>query len=151
MRTRVAAASNEDEARIDAQLEETERSLEDLKRRKAELLRTKGAIRWARTTASVSKAAAPLSVKPATKAMVIDDAAASTKALVETLNSVKWSSFKKKEGEWAFLRNRDGSLVDTLTSESDFVNQLRKGKEIVLGKYRYVVSEDKFLNRYFEA
>ena len=70
-------------------------------------------------------------------------------ALEKTLNSLEWSSFKKKEGEWTFLRNRDGSLVDTLTTETDFVNQLRKGKELVVGRYRYVVSDDKFLNRYF--
>lgn len=149
----MAAASNEDEARIDAQLKETERSIEELQKRKAELLRTKGAIRWARTTASVSKAAAPKSVMPATAAAaaVKDHTPAFTKALEETLNSLNWSSFKKKEGEWAFLRNRDGSLVDALASETDFVNQLRKGKEIVVGRYRYVVSEDKFLSRYFES
>jgi hypothetical protein len=76
---------------------------------------------------------------------------APTKALEEALKSLEWSSFKKKEGEWTFLRNRDGSLVDTLTSETDFVNQLRKGKEVVVGRYRYAVSEDKFLNRHFEA
>lgn len=147
----MAAASDEDEARIDAQLKETERSIEELQKRKAELLRTKGAIRWARTTASASKVSAPKPVVPATAAAVKDHTPAFTKAFEQTLNSLNWSSFKKKEGEWAFLRNRDGSLVDALASETDFVNQLRKGKEIVVGKYRYVVSEDKFLNRYFES
>jgi hypothetical protein len=149
-RARMAAASNDDEARIDAQLKEVETSLEELQRKKAELLRAKGSIRWARTTASVSKTTAPQPLKPA-RAEATDAATVPTKVLVEALNSLEWSSFKKKEGEWAFLRNRDGSLVDTLTSAADFVNQLRKGKEIVVGRYRYAVSEDKFLNRYFEA
>jgi hypothetical protein len=76
---------------------------------------------------------------------------APTKALLKALNSLEWSSFKKKEGEWTFLRDRDGSLVENLASETDFVNLLRKGKELVVGRYRYAVSEDKFLNRHFEA
>jgi leucyl aminopeptidase (aminopeptidase T) len=144
------AAVSDDEARIDAQLKETERSIEELKKRRAELLRAKGAIRWAKTTASVSKTMDPQPVMPASTVATVASTA-STKALEEALNSLEWSSFKKKEGEWTFLRNRDGSLVDTLTSETDFVNQLRKGKEIVVGRYRYAASEDKFLNRHFEA
>jgi hypothetical protein len=143
------AAMPEDEAQVDAQLKETERSIEELKKRRAELLRAQGAIRWAKTKASASGTSTPQPAPPATA--VAAATTTSTKALEKTLSSLEWSSFKKKEGEWTFLRNRDGSLVDALTSESDFVNQMRKGKEIVVGKYRYVVSEDKFLNRYFEA
>ncbi len=138
----MAPASNQDEARIDAELKETERSIEELQKRRAELLRAKGAIRWAKTSAKTKGPA----LEPLTPAPV-----AFGKALEGTLNSLEWSNFKKKEGEWAFLRNRDGSLVDALASETDFVDRLRKGKEIVVGRYRYVVSEDKFLNRYFEA
>jgi hypothetical protein len=149
--TRMAAAVPDDEARIDAQLKETERSIEELQKRRAELLRAKGAIRWAKTTASVSKAKDTQPVPPTSTAVASVTSAAPTKALEEALNSLEWSSFKKKEGEWTFLRNRDGSLVDALTSETDFVNQLRKGKEIVVGRYRYAASEDKFLNRHFEA
>lgn len=144
------AAVPDDEARIESQLKETERSIEELQKRRAELLRAKGAIRWAKTKASVSKTMGPQPVMPASTVATVASAA-STKALEETLNSLEWSSFKKKEGEWTFLRNRDGSLVDALTSETDFVNQLRKGKEIVVGRYRYAASEDKFLNRHFEA
>jgi hypothetical protein len=149
----MVAASNDDEARIDEQLKEIEKSIAELQKQRAELLRAKGAIRWAKTTASTSKSASPHPVSPAAD-MTVPSApvtAASSKALEKTLNSLEWSSFKKKEGEWTFLRNRDGSLVDTLTTETDFVNQLRKGKELVVGRYRYVVSDDKFLNRYFEA
>jgi hypothetical protein len=127
-----------------------ETSIGELQKRRAELLRAKGAIRWAKTTASASKTKDPQHVVP-TSTVATVASPASTKALEEALKSLEWSSFKKKEGEWTFLRNRDGSLVDTLTSETDFVNQLRKGKEVVVGRYRYAVSEDKFLNRHFEA
>ncbi len=146
----MTTSSEDDEARVDAQLKETERSIEELQRRRAELLRAKGAIRWAKTNASVSKSSAPQAAAPPAVASTAATAATS-KALEKTLNSLEWSSFKKKEGEWTFLRNRDGSLVDALVQDVDFVNQLRKGKEMVVGRYRYVVSEDKFLNRYFEA
>jgi hypothetical protein len=144
------APVSDDEARIDSELKEVETSIGELQKRRAELLRAKGAIRWAKTTASASKTKDPQHVVP-TSTVATVASPASTKALEEALKSLEWSSFKKKEGEWTFLRNRDGSLVDTLTSETDFVNQLRKGKEVVVGRYRYAVSEDKFLNRHFEA
>jgi hypothetical protein len=144
------APVSEDEARIDSELKEVETSIGELQKRRAELLRAKGASRWARTTASASKTKDPEQVVP-TSAVTTVASPASTKALEEALKSLEWSSFKKKEGEWTFLRNRDGSLVDTLSSQTDFVNQLRKGKEVVVGRYRYAVSEDKFLNRHFEA
>ena len=144
------AASEADEARVDAELREVEKSIAELQKKRAELLRAQGSIRWAKTKASVSKTTDP---KPEAPVATVAAAAspAALKALDKTLNSLEWSSFKKKEGEWTFLRNRDGSLVDSLTSEADFVNQLKKGREMVVGRYRYVVSEDKFLNRYFEA
>jgi len=143
-------AVSDDEASVDAELKETERSIGELQKRRAELLRAKGAIRWAKTTASALKTVDSQHVMP-TSTLATVASPASTKALEEALKSLEWSSFKKKEGEWTFLRNRDGSLVDTLASETDFVNQLRKGKEVVVGRYRYAVSEDKFLNRHFEA
>ncbi|MDA4118472.1 MAG: hypothetical protein OK455_09035 [Thaumarchaeota archaeon] len=147
----MVAASQEDEARIDEQLKEIEKSIAELQKQRAELLRAKGAIRWAKTTASTAKSGSPHPASPATDTTPPSApvTAAPSEALEKTLNSLEWSSFKKKEGEWTFLRNRDGSLVDTLTTETDFVNQLRKGKELVVGRYRYVVSDDKFLNRYF--
>jgi len=139
----------DDEARIDAQLKEVEKSIEELQKKRAELLRAKGAIRWAKTKASVATTN-PQPVLPASAVAAVTPVA-STKSLENALKSLEWSSFKKKEGEWTFLRNRDGSLVDALSSETDFVNRLRKGGEVVVGRYRYAVSEDKFLNRHFEA
>jgi len=69
--------------------------------------------------------------------------------LEKTLDSLPWKGFKKKEGEWAFLRDREGRLIDELQSAKDFVDSVRKEGEVVVGKYRYHISEDKFLNRYF--
>jgi len=133
----------DDEARIDAELQETEKSIGELQKRRAELLRAKGAIKWSKTKGTQH-------VTPTSTAGTVASPA-SAKALEEALKSLEWTSFKKKEGEWAFLRSRDGHLVDALASETDFVDQLRKGKEVVVGRYRYAVSEDKFLNRRFEA
>ncbi|HUH99600.1 MAG TPA: hypothetical protein VLY65_01025 [Nitrososphaerales archaeon] len=146
----MAEASNLDEAAVAEQLRETEKSIADLQKRRAELLRAQGAIRWAKTkgASNTPGIVQQQSTQPVAKnalALVV------TKSLDKALSSLEWSSFKKKEGEWTFLRNRDGSLVDSLASETDFVNELKKGRQLVVGKYRYVVSEDKFLNRYFEA
>ena len=132
-------AAPEHEARIDAELKETEKSIQELQKKRAELMKAKSALARGKTTAPASDPA-PQPANPA-----------STKALETTLNSLEWSSFKKREGEWAFLRNRDGSLVDALVKETEFVNQLRRGRELVVGRYRYSVSEDKFLNRHFHA
>jgi hypothetical protein len=142
------AGESTDEARIDEQLKDTEKAIAELQKKRAELLRAQGAIRWAKTKTGASPPGVGLQQNQVTNPV---PAFASTKALEKTLNSLEWSSFKKKEGEWTFLRKRDGSLVEMLESETDFVNLLRKGKELVVGKYRYVVSDDKFLNRYFEA
>lgn len=147
----MAATSPDEEARVDAELKDVEKSIAELQKKRAELLRAQGAIRWAKTKASVSKAGSSQAAAPVAQATPAPMTPATAKALEKTLNSMEWSSFKKKEGEWTFLRNRDGSLVDALASEADFVNQLKKAREMVVGRYRYVLSEDKFLNRYFEA
>jgi hypothetical protein len=142
----------DEEARVDAELKETERSIGELQKKRAELLRAKGAIKWAKTTANAAKTHKVADSQPVSPASTVAPSAppTSAKALEEALKSLEWSSFKKKEGEWTFLRNRDGSLVDTLRPVTDFVDQLRKGKEVVVGRYRYAVSEDKFLNRHFQ-
>ncbi|MDG6914453.1 MAG: hypothetical protein JRN23_01090 [Nitrososphaerota archaeon] len=143
------ATTPDEEARVDAELREVEGSIAELQKRRAELLRAKGAMRWAKTKASVSGSVAP--PPAATAQAAAAPSPESLKALERVLNSLEWSSFKKKEGEWTFLRNRDGSLVDALSSETEFVSQLKRGREMVVGRYRYVLSEDKFLNRYFNA
>jgi len=131
-----------DEAQIDAQLAEVEASIQELQKKRAELLRSKGAIRWAKTKGSGPSPAQPTAAPPSPTANL------DMKAVEKALSELEWSSFKKKEGEWTFLRKRDGTLVDALAPQTDFVNQLKK-RETVVGKYRYSVSEDKFLNRHF--
>jgi hypothetical protein len=144
-----------DEPQIDAKLEELDRLIAELRKRRQELLETKegvGAefasskreptVTAAKQTTGSAKVASgshrpPQSIKEALAQLEV------------TLNSLEWKGFKKKDGEWAFLRHKDGNLVDELQSSKDFVGELRKGKDVVVGKYRYRVSEDKFLNRYF--
>ena len=36
------------------------------------------------------------------------------KALEKTLNLLEWTGFKKKDGEWAFLKDRQGNVVEWL-------------------------------------
>ncbi|MDA4121797.1 MAG: hypothetical protein OK456_01300 [Thaumarchaeota archaeon] len=122
----------EDEAQIDAKLKETDRAIADLQKQRQQLLAAKAAL---------GKGAVPQPSQPQPEL--------SEKALEKALNMLEWNSFKKKDGEWAFLRKRDGSLVEDLLPIVGFIDQLRHGKRLVVGKYEYVASEDKFLNRYF--
>lgn len=121
----------DDEAQIDAKLKETDRAIADLQKQRQQLLTAKAAL----AKGAVSQPSQP---QPELSDKVLDKA----------LNMLEWNSFKKKDGEWAFLRKRDGSLVEDLLPIVSFIDQLRHGKRLVVGKYEYVASEDKFLNRY---
>jgi len=141
-----------DEDRVAAKVEEVDRLIADLQKRRRELL---GASEAATVTPAAPKKEA-VETKAPTKAERPPQLVARTpepartkNALERTLDSLPWKSFKKKEGEWAFLRDREGRLVDELQSEKDFVDRARKEGQVVVGKYRYQVSEDKFLNRYY--
>jgi hypothetical protein len=123
-----------DEASIDAKLKEIDSSIAGLQKTRQELLQAKKALR-------PKTAAAQPESPPATTL--------SEKALERKLNMLEWRAFKKKDGEWTFLRDMKGSLVQDLEGATEFVDQLRKGKQLVVGKYRYSASEDKFLSRYF--
>ena len=125
---------SEDEARIDAKLKETDRSIAELQKQRQELLQAKRALGTGKAVAE-----APAPAQPET----------SDKALEKVLNMLEWKPFKKKDGEWAFLRDMNGRLVEDLQGVTEFVDQLRKGRKIVVGKYRYSASDDKFLNRFF--
>jgi hypothetical protein len=122
-----------DEASIDAKLKEIDSSIAGLQKTRQELLQAKKALR---------PKTAPQPESP-------PGAALSEKALERKLNMLEWRAFKKKDGEWTFLRDMKGSLVQDLEGATEFVDQLRKGKQLVVGKYRYSASEDKFLSRYF--
>ena len=124
----------DDEAQIDAKLKETDRAIAELQKRKLELTQAKKALR-------AGKAGAPSAIAPRPEA--------SEKALERALNMLEWRSFKKKDGEWTFMRDMSGKLVEDLQDVTDFVDEVRKGRQVVVGKYRYIASEDKFLNRFF--
>jgi hypothetical protein len=126
----------EEEAKVDAQIQETDRAIAELQKLKLELLRTKKALRPGKAE---QPAAQPVKTEP------------SDKAVEKAVNMLEWRSFKKKEGEWTFLRDRQGALMPELQGVTEFVDQLRKGKQVVVGKYRYSASEDKFLNRFYAS
>jgi len=144
-----------DESVIDAKLEELDRLIAELQKRRQELLEAKQSLRAAtplpKKEPSVAVAsqpamvmkAAPKSIRPSPADRKPDP------ALERALNSLPWKSFKKKEGEWTFLRDRDGNVMDDIQSAKEFLEEVRRGNDVVVGKYRYRVSEDKFLNRYF--
>lgn len=140
-----------DEERNSAKVEELDRLIAELQKRKEALLQHVEA----REESPAAPMAAPAETRPPTKPenspkpVPRASAVRSKSDLERTLDSLPWKSFKKKEGEWAFLRDREGRLIDELQSAKDFVDNVRKEGEVVVGKYRYHVSEDKFLNRYF--
>ena len=123
----------DDEAQVDAKIKEADRLIAELQERRQELLRAKRAF-----TAGKTSAETPQRQQTET----------SDKALEKVLNTLEWKAFKKKDGEWAFLRDMNGRLVEDLQGVTEFVDQLRKGRKIVVGKYRYNASDDKFLNRF---
>ncbi len=123
-----------DDELIDAKLEEIDRLLEELQKRRQELQEAKEAINTEKTFHKASE---------------LPKYAGSQETLEGALESLGWKSFKKKEGEWTFLRDREGRLRDELESVREFVDQLRKGRDVVVGRYRYTISEDRFLNRFF--
>lgn len=140
-----------EEERIAAKVEELDRLIADLQGRRRALLATGGMT----PTAPEGPKKQPVEIKPTAglEAPPLQKAKTpplgrSKDPLEGTLDSLPWKSFKKKEGEWAFLRDREGRLIDELQSAKEFVDRVRKEGEVVVGKYRYHVSEDKFLNRY---
>jgi hypothetical protein len=127
----------EDEAQLDAKLKEIDAKIADLQNQRRQLLGARSDLR---------KPAA--SEPPAERQQQPE---LSEKAIERSLNMLEWTGFKKREGEWAFLRTRDGDLVEDLKPIAVFIDQLRKGRRLALGRYEYVASEDKFLNRYPRA
>lgn len=139
-----------DEEGINAKVEEVDRLIEDLQKRKKELLEAKEAIKAETVVPKGTESSDVVRAeKHEPKGSPLSEFAKSASVLEEVLDSLQWKSFKKKEGEWAFLRDREGRLIDELQSAKDFVDRVRKEDEVVVGKYRYKISEDKFLNRYY--
>jgi hypothetical protein len=134
---------------IDAKLEEIDRLLAELRSRRQELLEAKEAARAEKAyeKGSLETKVTARAEKLTPKSPRPSEPVKST-GFEGTLNSLPWKSFKKKEGEWTFLRDREGRLVDELQSAKEFVEEVRKKNEVIVGKYKYRISEDKFLNRY---
>ncbi len=124
--------SSPDETELDAKLIEVDRSIAELQGLRRELLKSKNALHL-KTDAHASEA---------------PKSGTGDRAIERALNMLEWRSFKKREGEWTFMRDMKGNLVEDLKDVTGFVDELRRGKQVVVGKYRYSASEDKFLNRY---
>jgi hypothetical protein len=124
----------EDDAQIDAKLKEIDAAIAELQSQRRQIL--------------AAKAAPVKSPVPPPEQQQQQQPELSEKALERALNALEWKEFKKREGEWAFLRTRDGGLVEDLRPIAGFIDQLRKGRRLAVGRYEYVASEDKFLNRY---
>lgn len=137
--------------RNSAKVEELDRLIAELQKRKAALLQTAEARREPPAAPKAEGAETGPPAKPEAPSQPAPKASGvrSKSELERTLDGLPWKAFKKKEGEWAFLRDREGRLIDELQSAKDFVDDVRKHGGLVVGKYRYQVSEDKFLNRYY--
>ena len=135
-----------------AKVQELDRLIAELQKRRAELLGSREDLSRAPPTSKKepdAKAPPRLERPPQPVVRTPTPQKEKKSALEAALDELPWKSFKKKEGEWAFLRDREGRLIDELQTETAFVDEVRKKGELVVGKYRYQVSEDKFLNRYF--
>jgi len=129
------AAADDREKQIEAELKSADLAIEELQKKKRALIEEKRTLR---------------SGAPRPAALVPPSSPVSDKALEKTLNLLEWTGFKKKDGEWAFLKDRQGNIVEWLDSAPEFVEAVRKGKEVTVGKHRYRVSDDKFLNRFID-
>ncbi len=125
---------SEDEAQVDVKLREIDATIADLQKQRQRLLET---------ISSLRKKSPPESSEGLRQQPELSE-----KTIQKSLNMLEWKEFKRKEGEWTFLRTRDGELVEDLRPIAGFIDQLRKGKRLSVGRYEYVASEDKFLNRY---
>jgi hypothetical protein len=115
--------SRADEDLNEAKLEEVDRMIEELRRRRGEL--------EAKTLRKES-----------------EPAGNSEEVLAGILESLGWRARPKKDGEWAFLRDRDGNLREELQPVADFVTSLGKQKEVHVRGFRYTLQEDKYLYRF---
>ena len=141
-----------DDDRVSAKVEELDRLIAELQKRKTELIAEKEAVATpilAPKSETVKESAPSAEAQPPKLVAKASSQKKTRDPLEGILDALPWKSFKKKEGEWAFLRDREGRLIDELQSQKDFVDKVRKEGQLVVGKYRYQVSEDKFLNRYY--
>ena len=65
-----------------------------------------------------------------------------------TLNSLHWKKFKSGGGEWTFFLGPDDALLPELEPARQFIEALRKEKEVILDGWHYRISKERFLNRF---
>jgi hypothetical protein len=128
---------------VGAKIEELDAMIAQLQKRKQELVEAMNAMKEERTFGRT-----PSSLeyqKGVEEEMDVVDA-----RVLKALNSVSWKGFGQgKEGEWAFVTDRQGKLTRELEPAKDFIEGLKAGTPIAAGKHRYKVSQDgKFLNRF---
>ena len=99
-------SSSDREKQIDAELKSTDLSIEQLQTKKRALLEEKRSL----SAGKPGSAAVAPPTPPPTPPVITD------KALEKTLNLLEWTGFKKKDGEWAFLKDRQGNVVEWLES-----------------------------------
>jgi hypothetical protein len=64
------------------------------------------------------------------------------------LGLLHWKKFKSSGGEWTLLLGPDDALLPELEPAKQFIEMLRKEKEVILGGWHYRISKERFLNRF---
>jgi len=64
------------------------------------------------------------------------------------LGLLHWKKFKSGGGEWTFFLGPDDALLPELEPARQFIERLRKEKEVILDGWHYRISKDRFLNRF---
>ncbi|MGA2666401.1 MAG: hypothetical protein ABSF83_15805 [Nitrososphaerales archaeon] len=120
------------EAEIDARLGEIDLMLDYLQRRRADLLSAKSS-----------------SAESGERLRRLDHGGRSGIARQERLESLPWRAFEAGgAGQWTFVNDRAGKLLSELEPVRDVVEELGRGEPLVVGGYRYRLSQNgKFLNR----
>jgi len=124
------------EAEIDARVGEIDLVLDYLQRRRGDLLSAKS---------SSAEAGERLRMSDHS----VDHSGRSGIARQERLESLPWRDFEAGgTGQWTFVNDRAGKLLSELEPVRDVVEELRRGEPLVVGGYRYRLSQNgKFLNR----
>ena len=65
-----------------------------------------------------------------------------------TLKSLNWKKFRSGAGEWTFFLGPDDALLPELEPARQFIDNLRKEKEVILDGWHYRISKERFLNRF---
>jgi hypothetical protein len=59
-----------------------------------------------------------------------------------------WQKFKSGAGEWTFLLGPDDALLPKLEPARQFIERLRKEKEVIPDGWHYLISKEWFRNSF---